>query len=152
MNPRPSPLLVVSAVLYFAGALPLLFAPDELLTFAGAPPSILDVTLLQIIGSAIFGFAMLNWSNRYSRVGGIFGRPVLAANLAHAGSAALLLGHIARRVPFSPLLTGVLVLYGSLAVAFGYKFFVHPSAVAGPASDGLPPPRREPPRPPERQP
>ena len=27
---RPSPLLVISAVIYFAAALPLLFAPEEL--------------------------------------------------------------------------------------------------------------------------
>ncbi|HEV7784941.1 MAG TPA: hypothetical protein VGQ28_06360 [Thermoanaerobaculia bacterium] len=130
MNPRPSLLLVISAVLYFAGALPLLFAPEELLTFAGSPPSILDTTLLQVLGSAIFGFAMLNWLNRYSRVGGIFGRPLVAANLAHTGSAALLLGHIVRRAPFSPLLLGVMALYGALAVAFGYKFFVQPSPAA----------------------
>lgn len=127
-------MLVVSAALYFGGALPLLFAPEELLAFAGAPPSILDVALLQLLGSAIFGFAMLNWSNRYSRVGGIFGRPLVAANLAHAGSAALLLGHIARRVPFSTPLTVALALYGSLAAAFGYKLFVQPSTLPDPES------------------
>ena len=129
MDHRPSPLLVVSAVIYFAAALPLLFAPEEVLTFAGAAPSILDMTLLQVIGSAIFGFAMLNWLNRYARVGGIFGRPIVAGNLAHAGTAALLLGRVASRASFSSLLTVALVLYGSLAVAFGFKFFVQPTAV-----------------------
>jgi hypothetical protein len=89
---RPSLLLVISAVVYFAAAVPLLFAPEELLTVAGVPTSILDKALLQVIGSAIFGFAMLNWLNRYSRVGGIFGRPLVAGNLAHAGTAALVLG------------------------------------------------------------
>ncbi len=127
---RPSVLLVVSAVLYFAVALPLLFAPEELLTFAGAPTSILDRTLLQVIGSAIFGFAMLNWLNRYARVGGIFGRPVVASNLAHAGTAALLLGNAASRASFSTPLTVVLLLYGSLALAFGFTFFVQPTTVA----------------------
>ena len=126
MNPRPSVLLTLSAALYFAVALPLLFAPEELLAFAGARPSTLDVTLLQVLGSAVFGFAMLNWMNRHSRIGGIFGRPAVAANLAHAGSAALLLGHIASRTPFSPLLTAPLALYGALAVAFGFKFFTRP--------------------------
>ena len=88
------------------------------------------MTLLQVIGSAIFGFAMLNWLNRYSRVGGIFGRPVVAGNLAHAGTAALLLGHVGARTSFSTLLTVVLVLYGSLALAFGFTFFVQPTTVA----------------------
>ena len=128
MDHRPSPLLVVSAVIYFAAALPLLFAPEEVLTFAGAAPSILDMTLLQVIGSAIFGFAMLNWLNRYARVGGIFGRPIVAGNLAHAGTAALLLGRVASRASFSSLLSVALVLYGLLALAFGFKFFVQPAA------------------------
>ena len=129
MDHRPSPLLVVSAVIYFAAALPLLFAPEEVLTFAGAAHSILDMTLLQVIGSAVFGFAMLNWLNRYARVGGIFGRPIVAGNLAHAGTAALVLGRVASRASFSSVLTVALVLYGFLALAFGLKFFVQPAAV-----------------------
>lgn len=126
---RPSPLLVISALIYFAAALLLLFAPEEVLTAAGVAASILDMTLLQVIGSAIFGFAMLNWLNRYARVGGIFGRPVVAGNLAHAGTAALLLGHVAIRASFSILLTVVLVLYASLALAFGFTYFVQPTTV-----------------------
>lgn len=128
---RPSPLLLISAIIYFAAALPLLFAPEEVLTFAGAPTSIfLARTLLQVIGSAIFGFAMLNWLNRYARVGGIFGRPIVASNLAHCGTAALLLGKVASSASFSTPLAVVLVLYGSLAVAFGFTFFMRPATVA----------------------
>ena len=127
---RPSPLLVISAIIYFAVALPLLFAPAELLSFAGVSTSILDRTLLQVVGSAIFGFAMLNWLNRYARVGGIFGRPVVASNLAHAGTATLLLGKVASGASFSTPLTVVLVLYGSLALAFGLTFFMRPTTVA----------------------
>ncbi len=131
---RTSPLLVVSAVIYFAAALPLLFAPVEMLTFSGVSPSILDRTLLQVIGSALFGFAMLNWSSRYARVGGIFGRPLVAGNLAHAGTATLLLGNVASRASFSIPLTAVLVLYGSLALAFGFRFFVQPRTAADPSN------------------
>ena len=129
MNPRPSVLLVISAVIYFAAALPLLFAPEEVLTFAGAPATVLDVTLLQVIGSAMFGFAMLNWLNRHARVGGIFGRPLVAGNLAHVVTAVLLLGRVASRASFSIPLTLVLVLYGVLSLAFGFKLFVQPTAV-----------------------
>lgn len=126
MNDRPNPLLLGSAVLYFAAALPLLFAPEELLRYAGAAPSTLDTALLQVIGSAIFGFAMLNWMNRYGVVGGIYGRPVVLANFTHAATAALLLGHIATRAPFSAPLTAVLAVYGVLALAFGAKLFIAP--------------------------
>jgi hypothetical protein len=127
MNDRPSLLLVMSAAIYGAAGLLLLFAPDEALTFAGAAPSVLDVALLQLIGSALFGFAMLNWLNRHSRIGGIFGRPVVVANLVHAGTAALLLGHVASRASLPTALAVVLVLYGSLAVAFGFRLFVQPT-------------------------
>lgn len=128
MGQRPSLLLLASAIVYFAAALPLLFAPEETLAFAGAPASTLDAALLQVVGSAVFGFAMLNWMSRYSRIGGIFGRPVVAANLAHAGSAALLLGKVAKRAAFPPLLLAVVAVYAALAFAFAFKFFVQPDA------------------------
>ena len=131
MSQRPSLLLLGSAIVYFAAALPLLFAPEETLAFAGAGASSLDAALLQVLGSAVFGFAMLNWQNRHSRIGGIFGRPVVAANLAHAGTAALLLGKVAKRAAFPPLLVAVLAVYTVLAIAFAFKFFVQP---AGPAA------------------
>lgn len=126
MSDRPNPLLLASAVLYFAASLPLLFAPDEMLRFAGTPPSTLNSAFLQVIGSALFGSAMLNWMNRHGVFGGIYGRPVVIANFTHSATAALLLGKIAIRVPFSPPLVAAVVLYGVLAVAFGYKLFTAP--------------------------
>ena len=130
MGQRPSLLLLGSAVVYFAAALPLLFAPEETLAFAGVAASTLDTALLQVLGAAVFGFAMLNWLNRYSRIGGIFGRPVVAANLAHAGSAALLLGKVAKSAAFPPLLVTVLAVYAVMAIAFAIKFFVQPPGPA----------------------
>jgi hypothetical protein len=126
MSERMNPLLLPSAVLYFAAALPLLFAPEELLRYASAAPSNLDTALLQVIGSALFGFAMLNWMNRFGVIGGIYGRPVVIANFTHAATAALLLGHIAIRGPLSAPLMTVLAVYGILALAFGSKLFVAP--------------------------
>jgi hypothetical protein len=129
MNPRPSLLLVVSAVVYLAAAVVLLFAPQELLRFAGAEPATLVAALLQVLGSALLGFAMLNWNNRFSRIGGIFGRPLVVANLAHSVSAALLLAPIVSRASFPPLPAVALGLYTCLAIAFGIKF-LGPSATA----------------------
>lgn len=132
MNDRPNLLLLGSAVLYFLASLPLLFAPEELLRYAGATVSTLNTSLLQVIGSAIFGFAMLNWMNRFGVIGGIYGRPVVIANLTHAATAALLLGKIALRAPLSAPLTAALVVYGVLAVAFGFKLFAAPKSSAQP--------------------
>lgn len=124
MDQKPSVLLLTSAVLYFAAALPLIFAPEEMLGLFHSERSTLTVSLLQVLGSALFGFAMLNWMNRHSRIGGIFGRPIVAANFAHSLTAALLLAHIAHRGPLSAPFVAILFVYGCLAIAFGAKFFL----------------------------
>ncbi len=126
MHARPTPLLVVSALVYFAAALPLLFAPQELLTLAGGGSSALSAALLQVIGSAVFGFAMLNWMNRHAVIGGIFGRPLVVANLAHACSAALLLAPATARASFPVLPTLAAASYAVMAIAFGVRFYVQP--------------------------
>lgn len=128
MSDRPNLLLLISAVLFFAASLPLLFAPEELMAYFGATPSALDTALLQVIGSAIFGYGMLNWMNRFGTIGGIYGRPVVIANLAHTAIATLLLGKIAIRSGYPFPLTVVVALYGALAVAFGYKMFTAPKS------------------------
>lgn len=120
---KSSPLLTVSAAVYFVAAVGLLFAPDEILGFAGALPSRLDAALLQVLGSALLGFAMLNWMQRHAVIGGIYGRPIVAANFAHAGSAAFLLAHVALRGERAPALLAALGIYGVLAIAFGARFY-----------------------------
>ncbi len=123
MTNRPQPLLAASAAIYFAAGATLLFLPQEILAFAGTPENPLNVGLLQVLGSAVFGFAMLNWMTRHSRLGGIFGRPVVVANTAHAASAALLLGKLALRPPLSAPFLAVAALYALLAIGFGFYMF-----------------------------
>jgi len=120
---RLNPLLVGSSALYFLAALPLLFAPDELLRSAGAVPSVLDTALLQLLAAALFGFAMFNWLQRFTLTGGIYGRPVVIANFAHSSLAALSLTHFLRSGALPNLLLMALVAYTVLAVAFGWTFF-----------------------------
>jgi hypothetical protein len=86
----------------------------------------LDAALLQVVGSAVFGFSMLNWMSRYTRIGGIYGRPLVIANLAHAASAALLLGKAAGRVGFPVAVMVPLGIYALLAVGFGIALFSGP--------------------------
>lgn len=126
MTDRPNLLLTVSAAAYLLAAIALLFAADELLHLARGAASQLDVALLQLLGAALFGFAMLNWLSRYSIVGGIFSRPLVVANLAHTATAALMLGHLAVRQPVSPWLAGATLAYAALGVAFGARLFLPP--------------------------
>jgi hypothetical protein len=126
MNERPNLLLTASALIYFAAAVPLLFAPDEMLALAGAPPSALGAGLLQVVGCAVFGFSMLNWMSRYTRIGGIYGRPLVIANLTHLSSAALLLGKAASRAGFPGAVLAPLGIYAVLAVLFWLALFLSP--------------------------
>ena len=128
MGERPNPLLLTSALLYFVAAIALLFAPRELASLAGAAGGSGQDALLQVLGSALLGFSMLNWSNRYSRLGGILGRPLILANLAHAATAALLLVRVAVAPPIVATLVGATIVYAGLAIAFGAVLFRDPHA------------------------
>ncbi|HSM12680.1 MAG TPA: hypothetical protein VLA66_01305 [Thermoanaerobaculia bacterium] len=92
------PLLTTSAIVYAAGALPLLFAPAEILVALGGERSALAETLLQLVAGLLFGFAMLNWMSRNGRVGGIYNRPLVVANFAQA---AIVTATLARVLPGS---------------------------------------------------
>ena len=129
-GPRINVLLAASAVVYFAAALPLLFAPSEAAAWLGAAPDGGRDALLQTLGAALFGFAMLNWASRYSRTAGILGRPVVLANLAHAATAFLLLVRPALRDLAAPALVVPAAAYLVLAVAFGSRLFVAPAGDA----------------------
>ena len=119
-------LLSGSAALYFAAGVPLLFAPGELCELASGACDEGHALTLQALGAALFGFAMLNWMNRFTRVGGILGRPLLVANLAHVASAFLLLVRPALAAPRSPYLLAATAGYLLLAIAFGSRLFVAP--------------------------
>jgi hypothetical protein len=116
-------LLQLSAIAYAVMAIPLIFAPDEMaarLVPAGSP------LVLQLLGAALFGFAMLNWMSRGIRIGGIYGRPLVVANLAHASVAALSLVRPVFRSGGAPPVLVALVIYSAVAVAFGSRLFVQP--------------------------
>jgi len=132
VSERPHPLLAASAAAYLVAAVPLLFAPEETARALGAVPDGGRVALLQVIGSALLGFAMLNWSSRFSRLGGVYGRPLVLANLAHAATAFLLLVKPATGDLSDLAVVVPTVAYLVLAVAFGSRLFVNP-AVSGTA-------------------
>jgi hypothetical protein len=70
-----------SAAVLLLGGVVLLFASDLVLPalIAGAPPA--AAWLGQLLGAAWLGVAALNWLQRAAVLGGIYGRPVVFANL-----------------------------------------------------------------------
>jgi len=78
-----SPLLSrMSAAVLLLSGVALLFAADVVLPalVAGVPPA--AAWLGQLLGAAWLGVAALNWFQRTTVLGGIYGRPVVCANLA----------------------------------------------------------------------
>lgn len=126
MADKPNKLLIASAAVYFIASVSAIFAGDELLKMAGAVGTSLELALLQLLGAAVFSLAMLNWMNRYSLTGGIFGRPLVVVNFANSAISALMLIHLARQVGISAALGIALGFYALLALAFGAKLFVPP--------------------------
>ena len=70
-----------SAALLLLGGVALLFAPDLILPrlVPGFPAA--GLWIGQLLGGACLGMAALNWLQRAAVLGGIYGRPVVLANL-----------------------------------------------------------------------
>lgn len=126
------PILVATAAAFALAGLALLFAPDEMLRLLGIPaPSPAESVLAQLLGCAWIGLANGNWIARGLAVGGIHGRAIVAGNLVHATTAALvLLRHAVGGAPAGVWL--LLLLTAATAVAFGW-LMRHPPAPLPPA-------------------
>lgn len=119
MSDRAHPLLAVTAILYLGAGVALIFASAELLAAAGAAATPFERGAAQLLGAALFGSGMFVWMQRHSRIGGIYGRPLVVANFAHTLTASLALVALGRELGFSPPLAVAAAVYGILAVAFG---------------------------------
>ena len=104
-----------------AGAV-LLFAPDEVgeILVAGSSHPI----LVQVLGAALVGFGIANWTARGAALGGIYGRAVVAGNQAHLMIGALLLVKHGLEVGAShPAYWVLTILYVIGAGFFSYLMF-----------------------------
>ncbi|MFY0653115.1 MAG: hypothetical protein JXQ96_13830 [Cyclobacteriaceae bacterium] len=117
-------IMTTSSLSLGAVALCLTFLPQEIassLEFAST-----HVIFLQIIGGLYFGFAMLNWMTKENLMGGIYGRPVIVANMSHFLIVGLALVKLAFRNSDQTSLWVVSIAYISFAAAFMYLFLNNP--------------------------
>lgn len=120
MNTRT--LMSAAAVVLALGGLGCTFAPVELLgamDVAAAAPAALVV---QALGAAWLGFALLDWHARGAPFGGIYGRPVALGNFLHFTVVAAALLKAASAAPAAPLI-GLAALSTAFALAFGGVLF-----------------------------
>lgn len=74
--------------------------------------------LIQLYGASLLGFGFTNWHNRYSPMGGIYGRAIVTGNIIHfLSGTSIMLGLILG----GQLSTGLLLLFSAyLLLAIGY--------------------------------
>lgn len=115
---RSNLLLTLSSLAYGAAGATLLFAPAETLALIDPAATRLTAVMMSAYGAALFGFAMLNWMSRYSTIGGIYGRPLVVANFAHAFAAGMGFGRVAASSR-SGVVIAAAVIYAAIALGFG---------------------------------
>lgn len=115
-----------SAAALLLGGLALLFASDIILPglVPGFPPA--AAWLGQLLGAAWLGLAALNWTHRAAVLGGIYGRPVVFANLVTYVVGALALLKPLQAPATSPALWFLAVPMVVLAIAYGALLFRGP--------------------------
>jgi len=121
-------LVLAAALAYGVPGLALTFGPDAVLARAGASAAPIDVWLAHLLGATLLGLAFLNWVQRHALMGGIYGRPLLLANLMFVTVAFF----ASARVWFDlggRLIAVATVVLGLLAIAFGRSLFRTPTAV-----------------------
>lgn len=114
MSRPPAGLIMrLGAVLLGAVGLPLLFAPAEMAAafgWAGQEP------LTSLAAGGLLAVAVLDWTGRGAVYGGIFGRPIILANLVLALTAGLPILKAQIRSPDATLLgwlpAGILAAHG----------------------------------------
>lgn len=115
-----------SAALLAAGGIALLFMSDEILP--ALAPGFPDHAswLGQLVGAAWLAVAALNWLNKSTLIGGIYGRPLVLANLILYFISSMVLLRALREPATSPALWWVAAPHVVMAVVYGVVLFKGP--------------------------
>lgn len=114
---RPSLATVPAAIVLSIVGIVTLFAPEVLLTHIlgtmDAPHP-----LISMLGGLMFAFGYMNWMGRNAILGGIYGKPMVMANLVHGLVGTTSLWDVV--TPEAPLLAwGLLAFYVWYTVSYG---------------------------------
>jgi hypothetical protein len=121
--------LFMTACALVTGALGVvcLYMPDLVLVRVSAPESRGLKLAIQLLGTLYLSLAFLNWMWRGNQIGGIYGRPVLVANLMHFFGGALVMGVALSSAPDLQALWPLVAVYGVLTLGFLVMMFRSPS-------------------------
>lgn len=115
-------LMIAASLVLALVAVALIFASEEWATNFGIQPSAALNITAQVLGAFMASFAMLNWMSKGMTLGGIYGRPIVIANLLHFSMNAILF--IKLSVANSePILWAAAAISAVLALAFARLAF-----------------------------
>ena len=119
--------MIASAVFFGLMGIGLSFLPEELYGYVSTEVNQISILMLQILGAAYLGFAMLNWMTRNNLIGGIYGKPLIIGNFVHflVSFFALIkiLGKIEHHFEIILVLT---IIYAAFTLGFGFLFITNP--------------------------
>lgn len=118
-------MIITTAFLAIVGLL-LSFLSGEFLDYFDQPVNMFLVTAFQVIGALYLGFAMLNWMQKGSLIGGIYNRPVVVANLMHFGVVSVTLIKLIIGGVNESLIFMLAAIYTLFAIIFGYLLRTSP--------------------------
>ena len=120
-------LMISSAIIFTLIGINLILFPKEILNHLELGDSDTLELLMQIIGSLYCGFAMLNWMSKENLIGGIYNRPISAANWTHFAIACLaLIKGIFANPNSSYIIWIITIFYSIFAILFGIVLFKYP--------------------------
>lgn len=115
---RSSLLTRTSALVLGIAGVGLLFAPNAILRLLEPEIPATAYWIGQLLGASWIGLAALNWYSRSRVLGGIYGRPVMLANLGVYFVGGLSAVGAARHVGFPPEFWWLIVPSGLLGLAY----------------------------------
>ena len=115
--------MYASSILLAAAGIILIFLPQETAAIFEANSS--SYIHFQILGSLYLGFSMINWNVKDNIIGGIYGRPIVAGNLAHFLTGAFSLIKLLF-INQTQIIIYSTAIYTIFAISFMYLFFTHP--------------------------
>lgn len=119
-------LLSISALILGLPGVFLLFAPDIALASLGGISDPTALLLVQIAGGLAVALGMNNWMARGTVMGGIYGRPLLVANLCAFFTAGLSMAKAPEPLVGQPVVVALAIVLLLCGLAFGRLLFVHP--------------------------
>jgi hypothetical protein len=121
-------LMSAAAIVLGSVGVACLFAPDLVLGSIAGDISPGAMLLAQVLGTLSLGFAALDWMWKGNRLGGIYGRPIVLANVLHFVSTALVMFKALSREPTLRALWPLAAVYAVFAMGFFVLLFHHPTA------------------------